>query len=129
MNLLLDTEAFIFWTTRPEQLPARAHDAIRSRDNTVYLSVVSAWEMQIKFDLKKLELRQPPGALVRAELDNGAFTLLSVTLEHIDRLAELPQPHHDPLDRLLIAQAVHDQLTIVTGDRKIAAYPAPVLWQ
>lgn len=80
MNLLIDTGAFISWTTRPEKLPACAFDAIRSADNTLYLSVVSPWEMQIKFMLNKLELRQPPSPLVQTELDNGAFMLLPITL-------------------------------------------------
>jgi PIN domain nuclease of toxin-antitoxin system len=93
MNLLLDTEAFIFWTTRPEQLPARAHDAIRSGENVVYLSLVSPWEMQIKFTLSKLQLRQPPVPLVQTELNSGSFTLLPITLDHIDALSRLPDHH------------------------------------
>ena len=129
MNLLIDTEAFIYWTTRPEELPARAFGAIRSRDNAVYLSVVTPWEMQIKFNLDKLELRQPPGPLVRTELDNGAFILLPITLAHIDALSRLPDHHRDPFDRLLIAQAVHENLTLVTGDKKITNYPVPTLWR
>ena len=130
MNLLIDTEAFIYATTRPEKLPRRAMDAMRSRENTLYLSVVSPWEMQIKYDLKKdFELRLPPVPLVQSELTDGTFTLLPVTLAHITALAGLPRHHRDPFDRLLIAQALHERLTLVTGDEKVARYAVPTLWR
>ncbi len=129
MNLLIETQAFIYWAMRPEELPARALDAIRSPDNTVYLSVVSAWEMQIKYNLKKRELRQRPGPLVQSELDTGAFKLLSLTLRHIDALSHLPNHHRDPFDRSLIALATDESLIIVTGDEKIAMYSLETIWQ
>ncbi len=129
MNLLIDTQAFIFATTQPEKLPARAADAMRSRENTLYISVVSPWEMQIKFMLNKLELRQPPVPLVQNELIDGSFTLLPITLAHIESLGRLPSLHKDPFDRLLIAQAIDENLTIVTGDEMLGSYPVSVLWK
>lgn len=129
MNLLLDTQAFIHWTTRPETLPVRAHDAVRSAENIVRLSLVSAWEMQIKSDLNKLKLDRSPRALFESELATGLFALLQIQLDHIDVLSRLPNVHKDPFDRMLIAQALHENLTIVTGDETIARYPVPTLWR
>ena len=129
MKLLVDTEAFIFWTTWPEKLPTKASDAIRSRENTVYLSLVSPWEMQIKFMLKKLDLRKPPVVLAHEEVNDGAFTLLPIAMAHVDVLTRLPSHHRDPFDRLLIAQAMHENLILVTGDEEIIRYPVPTLWR
>lgn len=128
MNLLLDTQAFILWTMRPEDLPARARDAVRDGRNAVYISIASAWEMQIKFKLKKLDLRKPPREAIEFELATGGFQLLPISLAHVDALAGLPDHHRDPLDRLLVAQAIHENLTLVAGDAVMAHYPVPLLW-
>lgn len=85
--------------------------------------------MQIKIMLGKLQLDKPIVELVQAELDRAAIQLLPITLEHIDALSRLPNHHRDPFDRLLIAQAIHEGLTLVSSDQALKKYDAPTLWE
>jgi len=128
MNLLLDTQSFLYWTNQPEKLTAPALNAICSAGNRVSLSLVTAWEMQIKYGIKKLRLNKLPRELFESELIDGTFTFLPITLDHVEALSRLPDIHRDPFDRLLIAQAIHEDLTLITGDNEIAEYPVRVLW-
>lgn len=129
MKRLLDTQSFIYFVDRPDELPSAARTAIEDSTNELFVSLVSPWKMQIKATLGKLELGKPPAALVQAELDRAAIELLPITLDHIDALSRLPNHHRDPFDRLLVAQAIHEGLTIVSSDQAIAKYGAPVLWE
>jgi len=129
MKLLLDTHSFIFYVDRPDALPSAARAAMEDSANDLFLSLVSPWEMQIKSTLGKLELSKPVAELVQAELDRAAIQLLPITLHHIDALSRLPNHHRDPFDRLLVAQAIHEDLTLVSSDQILAKYGAPVLWE
>lgn len=128
MRLLLDTQAFILLIRRTDSLPPVAREAVADPANDVVLSVVTPLELQIKVNLDKLSFAKPVRDLVQLELDRGALSLLPITLDHIDAFSRLPAHHRDPFDRLLIAQAIHEGLTLVTGDRTIARYPVPCLW-
>jgi PIN domain nuclease of toxin-antitoxin system len=129
MKLLFDTHSFIFFVDRPDALPVPARAALEDTSNELFLSLVSPWEMQIKIALGKLQLSKPVVELVQAELDRAAIQLLPIALEHIDALSRLPSHHRDPFDRLLIAQAIHEGLTLVSSDQAIAKYAAPMLWE
>ena len=129
MKLLLDTHGFIFYIDRPDALPPPARAAIEDPANDLFLSLASPWEMQIKSTLGKLKLTKPAADLVQAELRRGAIQLLPITLQHIEALSRLPNHHRDPFDRMLVAQAIHEGLTIVTADQSIKKYAAPVLWE
>ena len=129
MKLLLDTHSFIFYVDRPDALPSAARAAIEDSSNELFLSLVSPWEMQIKSTLGKLQLSKPAAELVQAELDRAAIQLLPITLHHIDALSRLPNHHRDPFDRLLVAQAIHEGLTLFSSDQTIAKYDAPILWE
>lgn len=126
MRLLLDSHALIWWLARSHRLPARARGAISDRGNTVWASAVSAYELLNKHRLGKL---RPPlmdeflPTIRRAELP-----LLAISFEHAVAAAELPGPHQDPWDRLLMAQARLDRLTIVSVDPIFADYGLPTLW-
>ena len=128
MKYLLDTHSFLFYVDRPDVLPSATRTALEDPSNDLFLSVVSPWEMQIKSTLGKLQLSKPAAQLVQAELDRGALQLLPITLDHIDTLSQLPNHHRDPFDRLLVAQAIHEGLTLVSSDLLIAKYAAPILW-
>jgi len=128
MNLLLDTSTLIM-LVQGRSIPDRARLAIENTENVVLVSLVSPWEMQIKFAINKLELHQPVRAIIDAQLAHGSFTLLSITLAQIDELSRLPSHHKDPFDRLLIAQAIVENLTIVTGDQHFRQYSVPCLWE
>jgi PIN domain nuclease of toxin-antitoxin system len=127
VKLLLDTHTFIWWDSQPELLPPRVLALCHDPANQLYLSVASAWEMQIKLNLGKLTLRLSLADIIADQQANG-IEVLTVTLEHVIALGTLPSPHHDPFDRLIIAQALVIGATIVSRDSMFAQYPAPVVW-
>lgn len=96
--------------------------------NTVLVSAASAWELQIKQDLGKLKLSASIHSLVNEQEQINGLELLPIKLEHIWALADLPRLHGDPFDRLLIAQARHEGLTLVSADSVMREYPVEVLW-
>jgi len=128
MKLLLDTHALLWWHNEPSRLSEAAYDAIRDFDNEVFLSVVSGWEIQIKAQLGKLRLSKPLSIILEQEQSTNAFRLLPVTMAHVFALDFFPLHHRDPFDRLLIAQAHPEEMTLVTHDPKLSAYAVPLLW-
>jgi len=128
MRLLLDTHSFLFFVDCPDKLPSPARAALEDSSNELFLSVVSPWELQIKSTAGKLQLGKPVADLVRAELDRSAIQLLPIALNHIDALSRLPNHHRDPFDRLLVAQAIEEGLTLVSSDQVLAKYAAPIIW-
>ena len=128
MNLLLDTHTFIWWADEPEKLSAIARQALEDENNYLFLSLVSLWEIQIKVQLGKMKLSLPLKNLLESQEQANELELLPVTREHIFALDGLPFHHKDPFDRLLIAQSLVENTTIVSADPKLSAYPAPLLW-
>ena len=97
-------------------------------DNVLFLSLASIWELQIKAQIGRLELARPLVDIVREQQEVNQIQLLPIILEHIIALEDLPQHHQDPFDRMLIAQARHEDMPIITKDTKIAKYPVTILW-
>lgn len=128
MRLLLDTHVLLWWHNAPARLTARAHDAISDRDNEILLSVVNGWEIQIKAQLGRLTLTKPLVAILQQEQATNNFGLLPVTMDHVYALDHFPLYHRDPFDRLLVAQAHQEELTLVTHDPKLSVYSVPLLW-
>lgn len=122
MKLLLDTHVLLWWLGE-EPITREARAAIESAKNPVCVSAASAWELGIKIGLGKLE---PPERL-SYRLSEERFLPLPVTIEHGLRVGELPPHHKDPFDRLLVAQAQLEGLTIVTRDPRIALYDVETL--
>ena len=121
-RLLLDTEAFIWWDANDRRLGARARAAIQDAPE-VFVSAASAWEIVIKVALRKLRTTRRP---LEALLDS-AFRELAVTFQHAEALETLPTHHADPFDRLILATATVEGLTIVTSDRLFNLYSLPIL--
>ena len=121
MRLLLDTHVLIWWD-EGAKLHRDADRAIRSAEQ-VYVSAVAGWEIAIKTALGRL---RPLRSVAEAVLDSG-FEELPVRLRHADALRTLPLHHRDPFDRVLVAQALVDGLTIVTRDPAFQRYDAPLL--
>jgi PIN domain nuclease of toxin-antitoxin system len=128
VRLLLDSHAFLWWVEGSPELGKRARTAIANPESEVLFSVASGWELAIKLSLGKLRLDQNLGRFISEQLRLNAFTLLDVRLPHVARVADLPFHHRDPFDRLLAAQALEDDLTIVTTDRIFRKYDVAVLW-
>ena len=124
-RLLLDTHALVWALNRPRRLPAHVVKRIRDPETEVYVSAVSTWEIAIKSALRKIDA--DVAAVVRA-MQEADFEELPIAIPHTVRLRSLPAHHRDPFDRLLVAQAVEERLTIVTHDPLIARYDVPRLW-
>ncbi len=124
MRLLLDSHTLLWCLSEPERLPQTVLLKITDPDAMVYVSLATVWELRIKENLGKLSL---PLQLL-ARIDRSGFRMLSIALEHIDVATSLPRHHRDPFDRMLIAQAQVEGMTLVSADRKAAAYDVPLLW-
>ena len=127
MNLLVDTHAFVWWLNDSPRLGRGARAEFADPTNRLWISAVSAWEIAIKVGVGRLELREPPEVCVPREIERGGFRALAVELDHALGVVELPPHHGDPFDRLLIAQARAEGLTIVTADRVFEAYQVATL--
>lgn len=127
MNLLLDTQALLWWRHGDRKLGRRAHGAIEAEANTVRVSAASVWEIAIKSRGGKLRLRDPLAAWLPETLAQRGFVALTVTIGHAVAVASLPDHHSDPFDRLLIAQAQMEGLTIVTSDAAFEDYDVKLL--
>ncbi len=121
MNLLLDTHTFIWWDSAPEKLSKHVLDLCENSSNILIISVVSSWEMQIKQQLGKLKLEIPLRTLIRDQQKKNELKILPIILEHTLAL-------NDPFDRLLIAQAYHENITLLSKDGIFSKYPINVIW-
>jgi PIN domain nuclease of toxin-antitoxin system len=128
MKLLLDTHTFIWWVDEPEKLPKLVITSLENPDNSLILSVVSVWEMQIKHQLGKLKLDIPLKTLIENQLATNNLQILTVELAHIWALGSLPLHHRDPFDRLLIAQTMVEDAFLVSKDEALSDYPVKLLW-
>ena len=123
MNLLLDTHALIWALENHSSLSGKARDAIIDGKNMVFVSSASAWEISIKKAMEKLKA---PDNLSE-EIKLHRFTRLDINFDHAKLAGELPDIHKDPFDRMLIAQAMIEKLTLVTSDNLIAKYDVSLL--
>jgi PIN domain nuclease of toxin-antitoxin system len=128
MKLLLDTHTFIWWDSDPVKLSPNVLALCQDPDNALLLSVASVWEMQIKSQLGKLMLTTPLATLIVQQQTINNLFVLDVTLAHVLALDELPAPHKDPFDRLLVAQANIEGAVLLSHDPIFAQYPVKVTW-
>jgi len=127
VTLLLDTHVLLWWLDDSPRLGARARAAIADPDNTVWVSAATAWEIAIKTGLGRLELGEPPEDVLPREIERGGFRPLAISVEHALAVRALPLHHRDPFDRMLVAQAMLEDLTLVTRDENIAKYEVATL--
>lgn len=118
MRYLLDTHTFIWSIEGNPKLKPDTKNIVRDKSNTVFLSIISVWEIAIKVMLKKLKLDIPIIKIFR----NLEFEILPVKLDHVLLLLKLPPIHKDPFDRMLVAQAKSEKLTLLTDDPQIKQY-------
>jgi PIN domain nuclease of toxin-antitoxin system len=123
VRLLLDTNALIWSLTAPHRLSSRAAEAIQAETNEVYVSAISAWEIAMKRSHNRLEVPED----LEAQLDEKRFRRLPVEMRHSHAIEFLPHHHGDPFDRMLVAQAQVEGLTIVTSDREMRRYQVALL--
>ena len=122
MSYLLDTHCWLWLQTTPERLPAELLDILADRSVDLFLSAASAWELGIKHAAGRIELPESPADYVREGMRRSGMRELSMSHSHALEAAALPPHHRDPFDRMLVAQARLERLTLVTADRVLAAY-------
>lgn len=127
MRVLLDTHALLWWVDGSPHLTDAARRAIIDAE-ACFVSIASAWELAVKASPGRIRLAAPVADYLQAQLRANQFHLLPVNLSHLAVLETLPWHHRDPFDRLLVAQATTDHLTIVTRDESVRKYPVPSIW-
>jgi len=128
MKLLLDTHALIWWVEDNPKLSHVAAEAIETTDERVFFSAASIWEIATKLRIGKLKMTRPLSGTVHDLSQRAHLDPLAISVEHAQLAGELPGPHKDPFDRMLIAQARLDDLAVVTSDPVFQRYRVRVVW-
>ena len=127
MRLFLDTHVAVWATNTPERIPAHIRDMIEESNGQVSVSVVAVWEIAIKHQLGRADAPPLSGYQAIVEFESAGFRLLDVTAAHAAFVERLPPLHADPFDRLMLAQAVMENMQFVTHDRRLAEYDVALL--
>ena len=128
MKVMMDTHAFLWFIEGDVNLSQSARILIENMEYQKVLSIASLWEMSIKASLKRLELKADFPTIIKQYVYGNGFDLLSIKPEHLEQLARLPFYHKDPFDRLIIAQAITDNISIITKDSMFKNYPIRLFW-
>jgi len=127
MRLLLDTHVWLWSLVQPEKIGAEARALMEDPSTQLVLSAASTWEISIKYRLGRLALPEPPESFIPQRLVRDGIEALPVEHHHACAVASLPQHHQDPFDRLLVAVALSDRMTLVTADRQLLPYDVTIL--
>jgi len=125
MKLLLDTHLLLWAAGQPDRLPATAGSLIDNPENELLFSAASLWEVVIKRGLGRDDFQVDARLLRRGLLDNG-YSELPIASDHVVAIESLPPIHKDPFDRILVAQATVEGITLLTTDSLVAQYPGPI---
>ena len=126
MRLLLDTHLLVWAVSAPARLPAKARSLMKDETNQLFFSAASMWEIAIKASYKRPDFAVDVPELHGELLRNG-YLELAVLASHTFPVVHLPHLHKDPFDRMLLAQAMREDLTLITADEVLASYPGPIL--
>jgi PIN domain nuclease of toxin-antitoxin system len=127
MKLLLDTHVFLCSAVDSKRLSKRLLEALQDTANDVYVSSAAAWEIAIRFNRGKLPLPLSPAVWTSSRIAKLGFKELAISVAHASAVSSLPQHHADPFDRLMVAQAQLEGLTLVTADTAVLRYPVKLL--
>ncbi|MFZ0979700.1 MAG: type II toxin-antitoxin system VapC family toxin [Candidatus Acidiferrales bacterium] len=128
MKYLLDTSIFLWALAAPGKLNRRARSLLSNEREGLFLSAASSWEISLKFGLGKLELPEPPAKYVPKWMLNWGIRALDISHLHALAVGDLPAHHQDPFDRILIVQAVTEDMVLLTADRMFEKYPVEMIW-
>ncbi len=126
MKILIDTHVLLWGLQNEEKLSRRVRVLLPAAE--VWISVASLWEIIAKVQAGKLVLPKPLGKYLTAKLKANGISVLPLTFDHVKRLEELPLHHHDPFDRILIAQSINESMPLVSADPQFEKYPVDLLW-
>jgi PIN domain nuclease of toxin-antitoxin system len=128
MKYLLDTVVWIWSIASSERISREAREILENGEEEIYLSSVSSWEISIKVRTGKLSFPEPPLGHISRFMARQNLRPLSITHAHAQKVYDLPNHHNDPFDRMLIAQALVEDMAILTADRWFSKYPVQVVW-
>jgi PIN domain nuclease of toxin-antitoxin system len=128
VKYLLDTEVWLWSLSEPDRINAKTRNLLARGDEELFLSAASSWEIAIKFALGKLPLPEAPASYVPKRMEAQGIRALPIEHSHALRVSAMPQYHKDPFDRLLIAQAEAEKMTILTADAAFRKYGAKLHW-
>ncbi len=126
MRQLLDTHAFLWFVMGNPRITDKLRAQIEDNEN--FVSIVSVWEIAIKYNIGKLNLELPFDDFIDRQIIPNGIQLLDVKLEHLKVLSTLPLHHRDPFDRLLIAQAITEDIVLISADSLFSLYPVQRMW-
>ena len=128
MRALLDTHAFLWWISNDLRLSERAREIIADGHNELFFSAASGWEISIKAGLGRLEVPEDLQRFISDQISRNAFQSLPIYLSHALHTRVLPDHHQDPFDRILISQAILEEMPLLSSDPQIPRYPVEVVW-
>lgn len=128
MRILVDTHCWLWCLLSPEKLNRESGTILQDPENEIYLSAASAWEIVIKYRLGKLEIPLKPSEYIPARLTALGHSSLPIEQKHVLAVGQLPDHHQDPFDRILVAQAQVEGMTLVTADKLLDLYDIPIIW-
>ena len=128
MMFLIDTHTFIWYVTDNSRLSNQVLELINDENNQIFLSIASVWEMGIKHGLGKLTFNLPFERFIMQQISINDFMVLDINISQITAVTQLPLHHRDPFDRMLIAQAMVENIPIISADTIFDAYPIRRLW-
>ena len=128
MKFLLDTHTFLWWITDDLQLSTKAREFIADGHNALYWSAASSWEVSIKYALGRLPLPEAPEQFLPAEIEKNRIESLPIIDAHAFTAGQLPSHHRDPFDRMLVAQAQVESLTLLSNDEQLEKYDVEICW-
>ena len=128
MKVLLDTHAFLWLVTNDDRLSENARQTFLNTENSLYFSAASLWEICIKMSLGKISLRDGWFQTIQEEMEINTIQWLPIEMAHCAEVSELPFHHRDPFDRMLIAQAIVEELKLLSRESRLSDYPIDLIW-
>lgn len=128
MKYLLDTPVFLWWVGDSSKLSPQVIELLKRTENEIYFSLACIREIQIKNQIGRVDLPVPLMDIIQFQFTHNGIAILPMTLKHMQALTLIPNHHADPFDRVLVAQAITEDMTIITPNKIIALYPVKVFW-
>lgn len=128
MNILLDTQAFLWLVADSPELSKKAKKLFLDKENEFFLSLASIWEIAIKVSIKKMTLSQSIKKFIPNQLQENSISQLDIKFRHLSKISTLPFHHRDPFDRLLAAQGLEEKIPILSSDSIFDSYAVERLW-
>jgi len=128
VKILLDTHAFLWWITDDAKLSKFAREIMGDGENTLFLSAASAWEIAIKARLGRLKIPAQPDRFIAEQMQQNAMQALPIQISHTLHVYHLPKHHQNPFDRMLVAQARLEDLTLLSSDQHMRKYDVEIIW-